>query len=167
MNKSVKCYSNIFLDLKKYSLTALELVLIQVFHGLSLQIYVSNGRFHVSIRIHQKQLIILIDIDDKWCSMSTIDRLFIATNVEMVELEDNPDRDLCRYEFYEIIVRMADERYRKSGDSLTLPEAVERMITENVDKFSNFVLPWQSWRSQELWTLRIDDLFRANLDTLK
>lgn len=99
--------------------------------------------------------------------MSTIDRLFIATNVEMVELEDNPDRDLCRYEFYEIIVRMADERYRKSGDSLTLPEAVERMITENVDKFSNFVLPWQSWRSQELWTLRIDDLFRANLDTLK
>lgn len=46
--------------------------------------------------------------------MSTIDRIFIATNVETESLEDNPDRDLCRYEFFEILVRIADEKYKKS-----------------------------------------------------
>ncbi len=39
--------------------------------------------------------------------ISTIDRLFIATNVELEEIEENPDRALCRYEFFEILVRLA------------------------------------------------------------
>lgn len=50
-------------------------------------------------------------IIDKNLSYATIDRVFIATNVELVEQEDNPDRDLCRYEFYEIIARLAREKY--------------------------------------------------------
>ena len=53
--------------------------------------------------------------DQKTCTMQTIDRVFIATNVELVEQEDNPDRDLCRFEFYEIIVRMAGAKYKDSG----------------------------------------------------
>jgi len=52
---------------------------------------------------------------DKNVSSSTLDRLFIATNVELVEQEDNPDRDLCRFEFYEIIVRMGGAKYKDSG----------------------------------------------------
>ena len=43
--------------------------------------------------------------------MTTIDRVFIVTNVELEEQEDNPDRDLCRYEFYEIVARLAKEKY--------------------------------------------------------
>jgi len=46
--------------------------------------------------------------------MQTVDRLFIATNVELVELEDNPDRDLCRFEFFEIIVRLGAAKYKDS-----------------------------------------------------
>jgi len=49
------------------------------------------------------------------CPMSAIDRAFIATNFEEVDLEDNPDKSLCRYEFYEIIVRIAVEKYVESG----------------------------------------------------
>ena len=47
--------------------------------------------------------------------MQTIDRVFIATNVELIEQEDNPDRDLCRFEFYEIIVRMGGAKYKDSS----------------------------------------------------
>lgn len=37
--------------------------------------------------------------DNKYINQSTIDRLFIATNFEVESLDDNPDRELCRYEF--------------------------------------------------------------------
>lgn len=47
---------------------------------------------------------------DKNLTLTTIDRVFIVTNFEVVEQEDNPDRDLCRYEFYEIICRLAKEK---------------------------------------------------------
>eukprot|EP01016_Furgasonia_blochmanni_P027031 TRINITY_DN28566_c0_g2_i1.p1 TRINITY_DN28566_c0_g2~~TRINITY_DN28566_c0_g2_i1.p1 ORF type:complete len:209 (-),score=43.14 TRINITY_DN28566_c0_g2_i1:59-625(-) len=35
---------------------------------------------------------------DKYTQMDELDRLFVATNFEVVKLEDNPDRQLCRYE---------------------------------------------------------------------
>ena len=48
--------------------------------------------------------------------VSDIDRLFYAVNFEEVQgqhgdLEDNPDKELCRYEFFEIIVRMAKLKF--------------------------------------------------------
>jgi hypothetical protein len=61
--------------------------------------------------------------------MQTIDRVFIATNVDLVELEDNPDRDLCRYEFYEIIVRMGGAKFKDSGEADTW-DAATRMIMD-------------------------------------
>ena len=39
--------------------------------------------------------------------MNNIDRIFIAVNVELVDMVENADRALCRFEFYEIIVRIA------------------------------------------------------------
>lgn len=47
------------------------------------------------------------EIIDTWTPVSTIDRLFIATNVELEDIEENPDRALCRYEFFEVLVRIA------------------------------------------------------------
>ena len=49
-------------------------------------------------------------------SISDIDRLFFAVNFEEVggqqgDLDDNPDKELCRYEFFEIIVRMAKLKF--------------------------------------------------------
>lgn len=37
---------------------------------------------------------------------------FIATNAELVDLKNNPDRDLNRYEFMEILLRLANDKYR-------------------------------------------------------
>ena len=49
---------------------------------------------------------------DKNLTFSTLDRLFIATNVELVEMDDNPDKELCRFEMVEIIVRIAGAKYK-------------------------------------------------------
>ena len=99
--------------------------------------------------------------------MSTIDTLFIATNFEEVDMEDNPDKYLCRYEFYEILVRIAIEKYYKSKTCKTMAEAVGRLLVSNVFKHSNFVVSWHKWRDEHLWTIQIDDLYKANLTSLK
>ena len=49
---------------------------------------------------------------DKYLNLSTLDRLFIATNVELVEMDDNPDKELCRFEFLEILVRIVGAKYK-------------------------------------------------------
>jgi hypothetical protein len=64
--------------------------------------------------------------------MSAIDRIFIAANVEIVDLEDNADRSLCRYEFYEILVRMAYTKYVEKGPCKTIAEAVQKIYDEHV-----------------------------------
>lgn len=46
-------------------------------------------------------------IFDKNVVIATIDRIFIATNVELEKMDDNPDKALCRFEFFEILVRIA------------------------------------------------------------
>jgi hypothetical protein len=55
------------------------------------------------------------EIFDKVINVSTIDRLFIASNYEVEKNDDNPDRELCRFEFMEILLRIANAKYRETG----------------------------------------------------
>jgi hypothetical protein len=50
-------------------------------------------------------------IIDKNLTSTDVDRLFIATNFEEVSNEQNDEKSLCRYEFFEIIVRMANQKF--------------------------------------------------------
>ena len=100
------------------------------------------------------------------CSMAAIDTMFIATNFEEEAMEDNPDRELCRYEFMEILCRIADHKYRKKFVVDTLSEAVEKLIHDNI--FKNFTpAPWQSWREELLWNYEVSDVFEANAANMK
>ena len=63
-----------------------------------------------------------------------VDRLFIATNFEEEDLEDNDNKALCRYEFYEIIVRLAKLKFVEKGFTKTVSEATEKLIV-------NYIIP--------------------------
>ena len=54
-----------------------------------------------------------IDIIDDKLPLATIDRLFISTNLEDQDIAENPDRSLCRFEFFEILVRIAANKYKE------------------------------------------------------
>lgn len=98
--------------------------------------------------------------------MSAIDRIFIATNVEVVDLEDNADRSLCRYEFYEILVRMSYTKFVEKGPCKSVAEAIQKLIEDYIIPNSVEKMEGQLWRLKELWTLDIDLLFKANLKSL-
>ena len=44
--------------------------------------------------------------------MSIIDSLFIATNYEVEDMDENPDRALNRYEFIEFLVRLGAFKFK-------------------------------------------------------
>lgn len=103
---------------------------------------------------------------DKNVNISTIDRLFIATNVEIIANDENPDKELCRFEVFEILLRMANFKFKEQGICETYSEALEKLLKENV--FPNYKIhPWQEFRDNELWTVDVNDVFEANLDGLR
>mmetsp|Transcript_1708 Transcript_1708/g.3644 ORF Transcript_1708/g.3644 Transcript_1708/m.3644 type:complete len:893 (+) Transcript_1708:276-2954(+) len=98
-------------------------------------------------------------LDKKHLNTAAIDRIFIAVNVELIEMEDNPDRDLCRYEFFEILVRMALCKYQ---DLPIRPvEMVKRLLEEHIFKYAT---PSQAsnFRRERIFTLPVNDLLEAN-----
>ena len=66
------------------------------------------------------------NILDKHVILSTIDRLFITTNVATHEFrKENTERVLKRYEFFEMIVRMAIAKYKEHNKNISIWESTE------------------------------------------
>lgn len=76
--------------------------------------------------------------------MQDIDRIFIATNFEEEEQEGNDDRSLCRFEFFEIIVRMARQKYCDNLGVPSMKTAVEELLKEILSK--NFIWITEEFR---------------------
>lgn len=53
-------------------------------------------------------------IDGKQINLATLDRILITTNVALHGLISSAERDLNRYEFLEVIVRLAIAKYREN-----------------------------------------------------
>ena len=71
-----------------------------------------------------------------------------------------------RYEFLEIIVRLAKEMFKDKGICSTVHESIQKILTENIFKYGD-KLEWQEFRDKKLWSLEVNDVFVANLDMLR
>lgn len=97
--------------------------------------------------------------DKKHLNTAAIDRIFIAVNVELVEMDDNPDRDLCRYEFFEILVRMALCKYQ---DMPMKPvDMLKKLLDEHIFKYATPSVA-SNFRRERIYTLPVNDLLEAN-----
>lgn len=67
---------------------------------------------------------------DKHLTSQDTDRAFVAVNFDSEALEGNDENSLCRYEFLEIIVRLAKIKYLEKGICLTHVEATKKLIDE-------------------------------------
>ena len=96
---------------------------------------------------------------DKNLTPTDVDRIFIATNFEEEELEENDDNSLCRFEFMEIVARMAKTKFFEKGICSTVWESCQKILVEFIIPNSMERMPWQEFRENLLWTLEVDDLF--------
>ena len=68
--------------------------------------------------------------------------------------------------FYEAIVRIAFFKYKLNGTCETVIEALKKLMKE-ILKPANDNHEWMPWRTEKLWVLDIDDLYKTNLAAMK
>ena len=103
---------------------------------------------------------------DAAVNISCVDRSFIAANLKVADVATAPSNGLKRFEFLEIIVRLANSKYGETKVVKTYAEATEKLITDCVLPY--FVPePWQEFRDKELWTIDVNDLLESNLENLE
>ena len=78
---------------------------------------------------HLFQSIKLID-NDYTPSMIELD--FGAVNYEKEDMDNNPDKRLCRFEFWEILIRAAKRKYLDTGKETNLSVALARLIKNHI-----------------------------------
>ena len=103
---------------------------------------------------------------DKNILISTLDRLFIATNVELVDMDENPDNELCRFEMFEIFLRIVGAKYKDPQITQTYNEGLKLLLEKHLIPKSQ-TIQWQELRDKQLWTLEVNDTLDANLENLK
>jgi len=78
---------------------------------------------------------------DNMCNISSVDRCYIAATLKVTE-STAPSNGLRRFEFLEILVRLANVKYLESKVVKTYAEATEKLISECL--LAHFVPePWQ------------------------
>lgn len=97
---------------------------------------------------------------------STIDRLFIQANVELEDQKENPDKQLIRFEFIELLVRISADKYLRHAKAANITEAFEMLLKDNVSLGSQ-AKQWQGFRVNFLWTVDVNDVLDANLELLR
>lgn len=104
---------------------------------------------------------------DKKTPISIIETIFISANYEDdAHNSDNPNRELCRYEFYETLIRIAKSKFKDSGICRNMPDSLEFLFNDHVLPFMSHI-KWDEFRTEKLWTIEVNDIFSANLENLK
>lgn len=65
---------------------------------------------------------------DRNLNLATLDRLFITTNISNNQYKNPAERKLHRYEFIEIVCRLAQAKYKEQKGSLSVAEAFGKYL---------------------------------------
>ena len=100
-------------------------------------------------------------IMDKNVNLATVDRQFIATNVSVNPYKQSAERDLHRYEFVEVIVRLGISKYKDPKIAPNLHEAAE-MILKNDVIGKNKSVDGFNFREKYMYNLKCDEILKKN-----
>ena len=93
--------------------------------------------------------------------------MFIAANFEEVTgQEDNPDKALIRFEFIELLIRIANEKYKKTNICPDLAMSFQYLIDTHIQPV-NCIDEFSTWRRETLYTNEVNDILYANEQNLK
>lgn len=105
-------------------------------------------------------------VDNKWIVLATLDRILITTNVALHGLISSAERDLNRYEFLEVIVRLANALYRESRVCETTPQAILKLLNDNIFPHSKSV-DGETFRRFQCYNVKVNEILKKNEGVLK
>ena len=98
-------------------------------------------------------------------SKGIIETFFKATNYNEVndpENTNNKDYTLCRYEFLEILIRLAKKKYMEYDDETNMSSALRMLIVNHILPMRNNLVAVESFRTEQLWCHEVNDLLEIN-----
>jgi hypothetical protein len=112
-------------------------------------------------------------VDYSSIKLSDVDLAFISTNAATARVYqfraeecNNPERQLIRFQFLEILVRLAIERYAKKPPNMKYSEAVKTFFNYHMqplfEKYSS-----HPWRVENYWNGECDTVIKDNLPNLE
>ena len=102
-----------------------------------------------------KYILELAGIGTKSIKNSVLDTLYYSTNYETEADAFNDSKQLVRYEFFEILVRIAHHLYIREGPlgQSQVTRAVHRLLNDHILNVQNrqILPPWRPFREEQLW----------------
>jgi len=98
------------------------------------------------------------------CTLSDVDRYFITINLHSDKDSNLIDDCFPRYQLLEILLRIANRKYRESNVAKTYAGALKMFLNE---LFREEKFEIRKFREEKVWCLPVDDLLRGNLPELK
>jgi len=105
-------------------------------------------------------------LDNKNINLAALDRLLITTNVSLHNYTSSAERDLQRYEFLEIIVRLANAKYKETHQANTTVAAIEKLLHENIFPNARRV-DGENFRKYHCYNVKTNEILKKNESLLK
>jgi hypothetical protein len=104
------------------------------------------------------------EILDSYSNLERLESIFYFTNVEVVSHEKNPDNKLCRYEFLEILVRLALSKFHDLDAQYSTK--LQKLLDDHVYKFS-FFSKAARFRKEKLYNIDVNEILERNIGGLQ
>lgn len=96
-------------------------------------------------------------VDNETINAATLERTLSQTNLSKNPHKKSADRELHRYEFVEIIVRIAQEKYCVTKVCKNVQNAVKKLIMEHIlPNNKNLEVDGYNFRVKHLYTPEMD-----------
>lgn len=96
---------------------------------------------------------------DKNLKLGDIDRFYLASLYEADPKQKTSV--MCRFMFLEALVRVAECKFKNSGQAKSFSEALDKLILENIEPYWPSK-SWMGFRLDWLWCVEVNDTFYAN-----
>ena len=100
--------------------------------------------------------------ENKLLSLSSLDIEYEKVNFTKEKEEINNKNWLVRYEFMEMMLRIAGEMYLKTDKVKTWHEAIQMFYDNNAVKYFKKFNTAQPWREEKLWFEQQDYIFKRH-----
>ena len=109
-------------------------------------------------------------MDGKLLKVSEVDLTFVSTVTDVQKEKKfayRPERALVRYQFMEILVRLAQYKYMRNGLCESYAEAFRRLLEDGLQLQLEGAEDFQHWRNTRFWTMDVDLVVKEHLDFLR
>ncbi len=100
-------------------------------------------------------------LDNKYIGLAQLDLLLVATNVSTHKYKQSAERDMCRYEMLEFIVRTANFRYTERKQAADTAEAIDKLLEEYIYPNAKF-MNGDHFRRYYCYNMKVNEILLKN-----